>query len=198
MNRTLGDKFNNEQFYRFWSATLQSRSSTREPFGVLFKQQTKCKQQQSQSDIFEEETSVFDEAYKDMGLDPSKSLTLKKKQSNRKFMKIRKIPRKERKNLHQTIFRFKGSYKGLWVCGPAIALRDVIKEINGITIQYFHEMRPLTTRFAGEKVGVLVDRPTDPKAEKPVYHEVALNVQIADDSTMGFYQSSLLPATKIN
>jgi len=87
--------------------------------------------------------------------------------------------------------------KGKGAAAGGLREDDIIRKINDQEIKYFHQLKPVLGQYAGKDVQVLVDRPSNPKAEKPLYQQEQLTVQISEDSTMGFYPEFTLDPTRI-
>jgi len=73
---------------------------------------------------------------------------------------------------------------------------DRIVKIDGKEFTYFHEFKEIIANYPGMKVSLDIRRPTDKKMTQ--YSDMRLdNVQVSEDTTIGFLPVSLLPETRL-
>lgn len=73
---------------------------------------------------------------------------------------------------------------------------DIITRIDGQEIKFFHEFKRVISTYAGEKITLDIKRPTD--KEMIQFTEMQLpNVQVSEDTTIGFLSVVLLAETTL-
>ncbi|MCG8306290.1 MAG: RIP metalloprotease RseP [Cytophagales bacterium] len=71
---------------------------------------------------------------------------------------------------------------------------DRIVKINGVEVPYYHEFKAELVKLAGQTVLLDISRPTD--EEMTQFSDVRLNVEVGEDSKIGFGVIELLEATR--
>ena len=71
---------------------------------------------------------------------------------------------------------------------------DRIVKIGGVAVEYYHEFKEELGKYTGKKVMLDLSRPTD--KEMTQFTDLQLNVEVGDDSKIGFGVISLLEPTR--